>query len=142
VHDTPIPPDTTDDQDAGDSGSPNVDFDCGVAPVFGQDGGAAYVSDAGVVTFEPVPPGTAEVFQVAVKDSANVSETITSATLTGSGTDAFQVLSSFPIPVPAGQQAFVTVSFRPPFGGTYSATLVLQTANMGPSLVELSGMAE
>jgi hypothetical protein len=121
------------------SSDPNLDFDCGVAPVPGDNSPTAYVSDAGVVTFDPVSPGATALFSVAVQDSANVDETITGATLTGPGADAFDVASSFPILVPAGQQALVAVRFAPVAAGTFSAQLVLQTAHMGPSPVALSG---
>jgi hypothetical protein len=152
VHDTPIPPGTGDDEDAGDpdTGADSHDsstglfgnFECGVGPVYGQDSGAAYVDDAGVVTFEPIAPNNSEVYSVAVQDSADVAETITGATLTGPGASAFLVQSWFPIPVPAGQQALVTVRFTPRAPGTFSADLVLQTANMGPSTVALAGSAQ
>jgi hypothetical protein len=134
--------DASDAQDAADSADTSTDFrsfDCGVAPVEGQEAGAAYVTDAGVVTFLNVPPGSHEDFFVAVQDSSDVSETITGATLTGTGAAAFQVLALWPIPVPAGQQASVPVRFTPPALGTYSAQLILQTANMGPSPVALAG---
>ena len=122
-----------------DSGTSSFDAGCGVGPLLDQDGGVAYVDDAGVVTFETVSVGSEVDFRVAVKDSADVSETITGATLAGTGAGAFSVLSSFPIDVPKGQPVVVDVRFAPQAMGSYTAQLILQTAKMGPSPVALRG---
>jgi hypothetical protein len=122
-----------------DANIPDEDASCGVGPIPGQDAGPAYVSEDGTVTFEPTAVGTSAQFQVAVKDSADVAETITGASLAGYDPDAFRVTSSFPIDVPAGGSALVGVEFVPPSAGTFSAQLVLQTMKMGPSPVALEG---
>jgi hypothetical protein len=114
---------------------------CGVGPVLDQDGGAA-VNDAGVVTFDAIPAGTSATFAVAVKDSADVSETLLGATISGANADAFVVMSSFPVDVPAGQSVLVQVLFAPPASGTFTAQLVLMTEKMGPSYVQLQGTGQ
>jgi hypothetical protein len=116
---------------------------CGVGavPTMGDAGTAASVSADGVVTFQTIPAGTSEDFQVTVRDSANTDETILSATLVGAGADAFKVVAKFPVYVPAGHGVPIDVQFVPPSASTFYAQLVLQTANMGPSPVSLVGSA-
>ena len=83
--------------------------------------------------------GTRETLGVPVQDSAPIDETITGVTLTGTGAAAFQVTTDFPLAVPAGTSALVAVQFAPTSAGMATATLVLQTASMGPSPIPLQG---
>ena len=128
--------------DSDDNPGDGEDASCGVGPAYDHDGGTVSVDDAGVVTFDAVQVGNAVDEQLEVKDSADVSETILGATITGSGADAFQVTSTFPIAVPAGQAVRVDIRFTPPSLGDYSATLVLQTMKMGPSSIPLEGSGD
>jgi hypothetical protein len=106
---------------------------CGVAPVSGPN------TKNGAVTFDPVTVGQSEALTVPFEDSADVSETITGASITGPDAADFEVVSTFPIAVPAGESATVQIRFAPTHTGSSSATLVLDTAGMGPSPVELDG---
>jgi hypothetical protein len=122
-----------------DSGTspPVFDAPCGVAPTLDQDGGVEVVGDAGVVTFTSVQVGSAADFIVSVEDTADVSETILGATLTGLGASAFTVTSTWPMAVPAGQPVQVGIRFVPATVGTVTAQLQLQTMKMGVSTITL-----
>jgi len=108
---------------------------CGIGPSPGDKN----VMPDGTVQFPATQVGHAQVLTIPMQDSANVDETITSATLTGTDASSFVVLTTFPLHVPAGTAVDVTVEFVPSSPGTSSATLVLQTAAMGPSPVDLEG---
>jgi len=108
---------------------------CGI--IYQPGFGAA--NDAGVVVFGSTAVGTRETLGVPVQDSAPIDETITGVTLTGTGAAAFQVTTDFPLAVPAGTSALVAVQFAPTSAGMATATLVLQTASMGPSPIPLQG---
>lgn len=143
-HDEPSPPadsgtGETSTDDAGPEASPvfNDDAPCGVAPSLDQDGGVAVVGDAGVVTFTSVQVGQAADFIVSVKDTADVSETILSGTVTGMGASAFTITSTWPLDVPAGQPVQVGIRFVPPTVASFTAQLQLQTMKMGVSTITL-----
>ena len=123
----------------GHDETPPVDDDasCGVGPSLEQDGGVAVVGDSGVVTFTSVQVGEAADFIVSVQDSADVSETILGATVTGPGESAFTVTSTLPIAVPAGQPVQIGVRFDPPTVASFTAQLQLQTMKMGVSTITL-----
>ncbi len=125
--------------DAGPEASPifNDDAPCGVAPSLDQDGGVEVVGDAGVVTFTSVQVGQAADFIVSVQDTADVSETILGATVTGPGAAAFTVTSTLPIAVPAGEPVQVGIRFVPPTVASFTARLQLQTMKMGVSTITL-----
>jgi Abnormal spindle-like microcephaly-assoc'd, ASPM-SPD-2-Hydin len=93
----------------------------------------------GVVTFPPVTVGTSSQFQVPFKDSADTDEVIEGATITGPDAAEFSVIATYPIPLPAGTEVSLTMQFAPTQVGSSSATLTLQTKNMGPSPVQLEG---
>lgn len=120
---------------------------CGIAvspdaPATPSDAGivtAADLADGGVVTFAPVAIGDTERLQISVNDTADTDETLTGATFTGAGASSFQVVTSFPLFVPAGQSVLLQVEFTPVSSGTSSAVLVLQTEAMGPSPIPLAG---
>lgn len=133
---TPVDPVT---DDAGPDAPPPVFIDapCGVGPTLDQDGGVAVVGDSGVVTFTSVQVGQAADFVVSLEDSADVSETILSATLTGPGADSFTVTSTLPIAVPAGQPVQIGIRFVPQTVATFTAQLQLQTMKMGVSTITL-----
>jgi hypothetical protein len=105
--------------------------------------GGAYLGpgagDGGLVTFE-VPPGQAQTLQIPVETN-DASETFTSASVMGLGAQAFQVLTPFPITATAGTPAMVEVKFAPEQAGTFSASLVLDTASMGDSTISIQGTA-
>jgi hypothetical protein len=109
---------------------------CGVGPSVGPN------NDNGVVTFAAAKVGTSEKLSVPFQDSANVDETITGAQITGADADAFTVLTTFPLALPAGSEQDVEIQFSPTEPGPASATLTLQTMNMGPSPVQLAGTGE
>jgi hypothetical protein len=109
---------------------------CGVGAAPGPN------NDNGVVTFDAVNVGSSEQLSVPFQDSADTDETIDSATITGPDAAAFTVISKLPIAVPAGTQQSLEIQFSPTHTGSASATLVLQTMNMGPSPVQLSGTGE
>ena len=106
---------------------------CGVAAAPGPH------DQNGTVTFDAVALGSSQQLSIPFQDSADVDETITGATVEGADAAAFEVVSTFPIAVPAGEQASVVIRFAPTHTGDSQATLVLQTANMGPSPVPLDG---
>jgi hypothetical protein len=108
---------------------------CGVAPASDYD----KMNKDGAVQFDPTAVGASEVLTIPIKDTANVDETITAASLEGPGAGSFEVVSTFPIPVPAGTAVNVQVRFTPSAAGDTTATLVLQTEGMGPSPVDLDG---
>jgi hypothetical protein len=108
---------------------------CGVAPVSGPNSGN------GAVTFDSVPVGSSQQLAIPFQDTAYTDETITGATVEGPDADEFEVVSRFPMAVPAGQSASVEIRFAPTREGSSTATLILQTAGMGPSPVELDGTA-
>jgi hypothetical protein len=93
----------------------------------------------GAVVFDSVAVGSSEELPVPFQDSADTSETIMGATITGSDAAAFEVISKFPIGIAAGDQAEVTIRFAPTHVGSSTATRVLQTEEMGPSPVQLEG---
>ncbi len=109
---------------------------CGVGPV-----PSANVVN-GVVTFDPVTVNTQEQLTIPFQDSADVSETILSASLSGPDAADFEVLTPFPVPIPAGSEVMLEIQFTPSHTGSASATLVLQTKEMGPSPVQLQGTGE
>jgi hypothetical protein len=106
---------------------------CGVGPSPGPN------NQDGAVTFGSVSVGSSEELPVPFQDSADVTDTIQSASITGADAAAFEVLSKFPMPVPAGEQIEIEIRFAPGHSGTLAATLVLETAEMGPSPVDLEG---
>jgi hypothetical protein len=113
-----------------------VGCSCGVGPSNGPD------NHNRTVTFTSVPVGSTQQLQVPFQDSADTDEIIMGATITGTDAPAFSVIATYPIPLPAGTQVELTIQFAPTHNGTSTATLVLQTENMGPSPVQLSGTAE
>ena len=108
---------------------------CGVAPMTGPNSGN------GAVTFDAVRVGSEQRLTIPFQDTAYTAETITGATITGPDADEFEVVATFPMAVPAGASASVELRFAPTRAGSATATLVLQTAGMGPSPVELDGTA-
>ncbi len=96
----------------------------------------------GVVTFDPTAVGDSEMLNVNFHDTADVTETITSASISGADADAFQVFTTFPSTVPAGTQIMVEIEFTPTHSGPSSATLTLNTQAMGPSPIQLEGKSE
>ncbi len=117
---------------------------CGMAldPAAANDGGVAAsadITDGGVVEFTAVAVGASESYPIPVKDTADSDETITGARIEGTDAAAFQILSTFPIAVPAGQPTVVEVQFAPARSGAASAELILQTAGMGESTIPLAG---
>lgn len=119
-----------------------ADCSCGV----GADSGAP-PSDAGTIAsdgsahFTTIASGATETFPIPVKESADTNETIVSASLSGSGAAAFQILAQFPLQVPEGQDVPVNVQFAPTAAGVFEAQLLLQTAKMGTSQISLVGTA-
>jgi hypothetical protein len=109
---------------------------CGVGPAPGDH------VDNGVVTFDSVALGSSEQLTLPFQDSADTAETIMSATITGPDAAAFQVITPFPVPVPAGGTASLEIQFAPTHAGKASATLTLNTQAMGPSPVQLQGTGE
>jgi hypothetical protein len=109
---------------------------CGVGPVQ-----SANVVN-GVVTFDPQAVGAPEQLTIPFADSADVSETLLGASVTGPDAADFEVLAQFPIAIPAGTQVMLELQFTPSHAGSASATLVLQTQEMGPSPVKLQGTGE
>lgn len=117
-----------------------ADCGCGVgADPGGARSSAGVVQADGSVHFTAIAPGTVESFPIPVRESADTTETIQSASVTGSAADSFQILSQFPIDVPKGQDVTVEVQFNPVAAGTFVAALMLQTAKMGTSQVLLFG---
>jgi hypothetical protein len=118
-----------------------ADCSCGVgADPDGTSNAAGSVSSDGSVHFTSIRSGTAESFPIPVKESADTSETIESASISGSGASAFQLVSQFPIEVPNGRDATVEVKFAPSAAGTtFEAVLLLETAKMGTSQISLAG---
>jgi hypothetical protein len=98
-------------------------------------------SDGGLRGFSNVPLGTSITVNVPIQDSADVDETVTGSSLTGSDAAAFKVLSTFPMSVPAGTSIMVSVQFTPAHVGASTANLILETAMMGPSPITLQGTA-
>jgi hypothetical protein len=107
---------------------------CGVGPAPGPN------SPNGMVTFNAVALGSSEQLGIPFQDSnPDASETITGATISGPDAAAFKVISTFPISIAAGDRVKVQIQFAPTHDGSSSATLVLDTQEMGPSPVALSG---
>jgi hypothetical protein len=109
--------------------------------------GVAAAPDAnvvnGVVTFDPVVLGASEQLPIPFMETkSDTSETILSATISGPDADAFQVMTTFPLAVPANEDVSVQILFTPTHAGNASATLVLNTQAMGPSPVQLAGTGE
>ena len=67
----------------------------------------------GVVTFDPTNVGGSEMLEIDFQDTADVTETITSASISGADASAFQVYTTFPSTVPAGTQVMVEIQFTP-----------------------------
>jgi len=109
---------------------------CGVGAAPGED-----VVD-GVVTFPAGMVGTSQQIRIPFQDSADTDEVIDSASITGPDAAAFSVVAIYPIAIPAGTQVSLTLQFAPTHSGASSATLTLQTQNMGPSPVQLDGTAD
>jgi hypothetical protein len=109
---------------------------CGVGAAPGPN------NDNGVVTFAAVPVGSSTQLQVPFQDSADTDETILGASISGPDAAAFAVIATYPIPLPAGTQVALEIRFTPTHTGPASATVVLQTENMGPSPVQLAGSGE
>ena len=100
-----------------------------------------FMTDGGFVAFS-APVGASQTVNVPLVDSnVTANETVTGATLTGTDAAAFKVLSTFPMSLPAGTNISVAVEFIPQHGGTSTASLILDTANMGPSPIPLEGTA-
>jgi hypothetical protein len=117
-----------------------VGCSCGVgADPGGPANTAGLVEADGSVHFTAIERGTTESFPIPVKESADTTETIEGASLTGSAAASFQILSHFPIAVPNGQDVVVEVQFAPTSAGTFEAQLMLQTAKMGTSQISLVG---
>jgi len=99
------------------------------------------MTDGGFVAFS-APVGASQTVNVPLVDSnVSANETVTGSTLTGSDAAAFKVLSTFPMSLPAGTNISVSVEFTPQHGGTSTASLILDTVNMGPSPISLEGTA-
>lgn len=114
---------------------------CGVgADPGGPTSTAGAVAADGSVHFTAIEHGTTESFPIPVKESADTTETIQSASLTGSAAASFEILSHLPIAVPNGQDVAVEVQFTPTSAGTFEAQLMLQTAKMGTSQISLVGI--
>ena len=110
---------------------------CGVGPSPGPN------NQNGVVTFDTVAVGSSQQLPVSFQDSnPSATETITGVTISGPDAAAFQVVSTFPIQVAAGAQVTVEIKFAPTHVGSSSATLVLDTEEMGPSPVQVEGTGE
>ena len=116
---------------------------CGIGAVAGSDGdggeAVAQVDGSGEVVFQPTPIGVASTFQLSVKDSAYTHETILGASFSGAGADAFTVVGVYPIDVPAGAEVTLQVSFAPTQVGAATATLMVQTRDMGVSPIAVTG---
>ena len=113
---------------------------CGVAAdPAGTTSAAGTVDSNGTVHFTAIASGTTESFPIPIKETAATSETIASASLTGSGASSFQILAQFPIDVPDGKDVTVEVEFAPPIAGSFEAELLLATSKMGTSQVPLVG---
>ena len=106
---------------------------CGVGAAPGPN------SENGVVGFDAVAMGSSQQLQIPFQDSADTDETIDGASITGPDAAAFSVIAKYPIPLPAGTQVSLEIQFTPTHLGAASATLTLQTQNMGPSPVQLAG---
>jgi hypothetical protein len=125
------------------NGSPDSGpLSCGVGPEPGYQGTSdgGQISDAGVVEFNPTVLGATDLFTIPVQDTADVDETLQSASFSGPGAAAFQVVATFPIPIPAGTPVNLEVEFTPTVAGTSTATLNLQTADMGVSPIQIEGV--
>jgi hypothetical protein len=145
-HESPTPPPGQPDggPDPVDPVNPISDeASCGVAPVADPDGGVVLVGDGGVTMTTSVPVGSSIDFTIDVQDTADVSETILSGGTTAIGfdSDPFSIDSTFPIAVPAGQPAQITVRFAPTAPGTYTGQLNLQTMKMGVSTITVQAVA-
>ncbi len=92
---------------------------CGVAPA----DGASHVDTNGDVHFDTTAVGASQTLFVPMEDSADVDETILSASVSGPGAKSFRVLSQFPLKVPAGTKVDVEIQFIPEEVGTETATL-------------------
>lgn len=113
---------------------------CGVgADPDGASNAAGVVEADGRVRFTPIASGSTETFPIPVKESADTSETIQSASVSGGGAAAFKVLAALPINVPNGQDVPFEVQFAPTSAGTFEAELVLETAKMGSSRISIVG---
>jgi hypothetical protein len=113
---------------------------CGVgADPNGASSAAGVVEADGTVRFTPIERGSMETFPIPVRESADTSETIQGASVSGSGAAAFKVLAALPINVPNGQDVPFEVQFAPTSAGTFEAQLLLQTAKMGTSQIPLVG---
>jgi hypothetical protein len=114
---------------------------CGIGAVSdAPDGGTsgATVSN-GEVTFEATHVSSSATIELPVKDSADVHETILGASFSGPDAAAFRVVGTYPIDVPAGHSVLLQVTFAPTHVGPASATLMVQTEEMGVSPIQVSG---
>jgi hypothetical protein len=117
-----------------------VGFGCGAGPVPGN-GKGAKVTAAGVVVYDKTQVGDSVSFDIPVKDTADVDETLMSASIAGADADAFEIEAAFPIDMPAGEKVHVKVTFHPNKSGEAAAELTIQTEEMGPSpAIELRGV--
>ena len=115
---------------------------CGAAAVpTSEKGKGAIVDHDGVVVYDQTPVGETVSFEIPVKDTADVDETIVSASITGEDADAFEIHARFPMDMPGGETVHVEVEFHPTKSGKASAELLIQTRDMGVSpAIELTGV--
>jgi hypothetical protein len=114
---------------------------CGASAVPTHEQGKGAVVEAdGTVVYEHTTIGDSVKFDIPVRDTADVSETLMSARITGADADAFDVHATFPIDMPAGKTVHVEVTFHPTKTGEATAELVIETQAMGPSPIELTGV--
>jgi hypothetical protein len=95
-------------------------------------------TDAGVVQFSVAAVGDKQILQVPVEANSG-SETFVSGTVAGTGAEAFQVLTTFPMTVAMGLPATIEVQYSPSQLGTATASLYLDTATMGAAEIPLQG---
>lgn len=114
---------------------------CGASavPTHAKGKGAVVEAD-GTVVYDRTTVGESKSFDIPVRDTADVSETLVSAKIMGPDADAFDVHAAFPIDMPAGRTVHVEVTFHPTKSGEAIAELVIETEAMGPSPIELNGV--
>lgn len=113
-------------------GGPNdLAEDCGIAEL-----------DAGTPLLGEGPVGETAVLDLPVHDTADMTETIESVTITGADASAFLVLTAFPLTLPAGTATTLRIQFDPTEVRNYFATLAIQTAAMGTSYVDIAAGGE
>ena len=96
----------------------------------------------GVITFDPLPVGLSEEYEIPFDDSVGEAETFTGASFTGPGAADFTVLTPFPVDIPKGGTVYLDIQFKPSASGMVAATLTLDTMMMGPSPVQITGVGE